>query len=873
MISFAKVTAEVYAGLTPVEDRVYYITDTGEMFLNGVKYGGGDQAQADWDQSDSSSPAYIQNKPVISDNADYLYIESVEPNITVQLDKIGTIASLPGVSLEYSLDKSTWNTYTWEEGTGYAITLESVGDRVWWRASSTNTGFGYDDNTYHKFSCSGLFNVGGCIMSLLDRNVQNTTTISSDYCFHSLFRQSRIAECGDIIPFNMTVKNTRNAFSNMFYGCSYLTKGPAVVLNDYNINNKTYGSSRLFLGFFNGCTSLIIAPRLHLKQLNIGQSSFGGYFNGCSLLQNIDNVILEETQYSLGKWAFQNMFQGCKSLVKAPAVPFRFLGEQCFSSMFSGCTSLEIGPDLKFSTYRYQCCVDMFNNCGRLKYLGVAFTSWDTTATANWISSASVGVLNCPSSLDTSTRDTSHIPAAWAAGNGLTYPSKVAATSSYNDLVDRPVIPDAQVQSDWDQSDSTAVDYIKDKPALAPVATLGTYNSLSGKPVIPNFTGDWFGIWHDMTDSAATTVTISVSGTNARANTFQYCTNISTNAWQDYVLGTTLTLTQYQYVLWRNKDAAKLLGNATGHYVFSITGGGVYLAGNLMTLKDKGGQYNNTASAYEFYQMFSGCTAIKDASMLSIPAAVISAQSCYGMFSGCTGMVRGPEVLPATVLGAQCYRFMFQDCTSLVKAPALPATSLESMCYHSMFKNCTALTEAPDLPAATVPSLAYNFMFHGCTALRHVRTAATALGTDNSQSWMTNVASSGVIECPSALDLSGRGADTAPAGWTVIRTDSPESVLPVASSTAATATVYAGSGDTLVLAPAADLTLDAGTVSSTSVGYAEVVIDLAVGATVTAGSNLTLVDTPEAGKRNVCVVRWSGGAAKLYVVLTEDLPA
>ena len=42
-----------------------------------------------------------------------------------------------------------------------------------------------------------------------------------------------------------------------------------------------------------------------------------------------------------------------------------------------------------------------------------------------------------------------------------------------------------QVQSDWNQTDSSAVDYIKNKPNLATVATSGSYNDLSNKPTIP----------------------------------------------------------------------------------------------------------------------------------------------------------------------------------------------------------------------------------------------------------------------------------------------------------------------------------------------------------------------------------------------------
>ena len=61
----------------------------------------------------------------------------------------------------------------------------------------------------------------------------------------------------------------------------------------------------------------------------------------------------------------------------------------------------------------------------------------------------------------------------------------VALSGSYNDLSDKPTIPSGQIQSDWSQSDSTEVDFIKNKPTLATVATSGSYNDLSDKPTIP----------------------------------------------------------------------------------------------------------------------------------------------------------------------------------------------------------------------------------------------------------------------------------------------------------------------------------------------------------------------------------------------------
>lgn len=69
----------------------------------------------------------------------------------------------------------------------------------------------------------------------------------------------------------------------------------------------------------------------------------------------------------------------------------------------------------------------------------------------------------------------------------------VATSGSYNDLLNKPSIPAAQVQSDWTQATTTAVDYIKNKPSLATVATSGSYNDLSNKPTIPaaQVNSDW----------------------------------------------------------------------------------------------------------------------------------------------------------------------------------------------------------------------------------------------------------------------------------------------------------------------------------------------------------------------------------------------
>jgi len=55
------------------------------------------------------------------------------------------------------------------------------------------------------------------------------------------------------------------------------------------------------------------------------------------------------------------------------------------------------------------------------------------------------------------------IPALQMSYDGL---ATVATSGSYNDLTNKPTIPDAQIQSDWLQSDNTAKDFIKNKPTI-----------------------------------------------------------------------------------------------------------------------------------------------------------------------------------------------------------------------------------------------------------------------------------------------------------------------------------------------------------------------------------------------------------------------
>ena len=425
-------------------------------------------------------------------------------------------------------------------------------------------------------------------------------------------------------------------------------------------------------------------------------------------------------------------------------------------------------------------------------------------------------------------------------------------------------------------------------------------------------------------DEANSTVRLDKNGTPSTIS-LEYSTDKKT--WTEYTwsgnTGATITLANIGDKVWWRGDNTTLSADSNKYYKF-VMSGKIKALGNIMSLIDKTCKSVTIPTAYCFAYLFNGCTSLTKAPELpaktlakycyndmfsgcrsltkapELPATTL-AESCYcnmfggcrsltkapelpattlalgcykGMFGGCSSLTKAPE-LPATTLAESCYYNMFGGCSSLTKEPELPATTLAESCYYNMFAGCSSLTKAPELPATVLANSCYMNMFYNCNALKKVKVGFYdwKSGINATTQWLTNVSSTGVFECPSVLDCSTRDNSHVPAGWTIARTDSPKSITsPTTASSEATYQVSPSTPSVPVVTVASALTLNASTVDSGSVTYAEVVLDVATGATVTAGTNMTLVDTPTAGKRNICVCRWSGGACKLYVTIVEDLP-
>lgn len=130
----------------------------------------------------------------------------------------------------------------------------------------------------------------------------------------------------------------------------------------------------------------------------------------------------------------------------------------------------------------------------------------------------------------------------------------VATTGDYDDLINKPTIPSAQIQSDWTQADSSAVDYIKNKPSLSTVATSGDYDDLINKPTLG-------------TAAAANTTDFATAAQGSKADTAiqpsDLATVATTGSYNDLLNKPTIPAAQVNSDWAANSGVAEILNKPT----------------------------------------------------------------------------------------------------------------------------------------------------------------------------------------------------------------------------------------------------------------------------------------------------------------------
>ena len=211
-----------------------------------------------------------------------------QANSTVRMNKGYT----EDVSLEYSIDGSTWNDFI--VGTT-VVTLPSIGDKMCMRAKTTNSRMGYN-GYYNTFVMTGKIAASNSIMYLLKKD--GNQSYIPPFCFQSLFDRCTSLTKAPEIP---ATRLYNYCYDDMFRGCTSLTQAPSIL-------PATTLATNCYYDMFRGCTSLTTAPDLPATELA----------SNC----------------------YRGMFQGCTSLSIAPDLPATALATNCYYDMFNGCSSL-----------------------------------------------------------------------------------------------------------------------------------------------------------------------------------------------------------------------------------------------------------------------------------------------------------------------------------------------------------------------------------------------------------------------------------------------------------------------------------------------------------------------------------------------------
>ena len=292
------------------------------------------------------------------------------------------------------------------------------------------------------------------------------------------------------------------------------------------------------------------------------------------------------------------------------------------------------------------------------------------------------------------------------------------------------------------------------------------YDEISGQ-LRGSLGSSQFGVGPDKIDRTQQYLTFVMvqSGTFSFTN-FDLQYSVDGGAWTTLTAGTsTPTISAGSRVRWKSSGYTPPSNSVRG--TFSATGT-FDIEGNIMSLigGDNFAELTEITNNAQFYSLFDGCSKVRNAEWMVLPATTIATNSYRSLFDG-SSLVIPPQVLPATTVPSGAYQAAFVNCSNLIECPDIMATTLTGTNnMRWMFGNCTKLAVGPVLRSATLTGSCYRLMFDGCTKLRAVDMVATDISaTDCLVSWLNNVGSGGILRKHTNTTLPS-GTAGLPSGWT-----------------------------------------------------------------------------------------------------------
>ena len=191
----------------------------------------------------------------IYDNTNQVLLwEKAEPNYFYFEDRSGAANSISitktgdqaeWLSLEYSTDKETWNTWDFSQ----TLTLPANG-KVYLRGNNTY-GFGQNSANYHTFTCTGNYALGGNIWSVMSDNV---SVIPDRFGSRTFEGSTTLVDISNLSIPNMPIGTV--TFTWMFAGCTNLTTAMENIPVTYNNQAGLADNSHFYQMFIRNANQL-----------------------------------------------------------------------------------------------------------------------------------------------------------------------------------------------------------------------------------------------------------------------------------------------------------------------------------------------------------------------------------------------------------------------------------------------------------------------------------------------------------------------------------------------------------------------------------------------------------------------------------------
>ena len=708
------------------------------FFLNGEAintiYLNGNQVFGNGGSEPTPTPAW---------DDDFLTIEALNASTTVVLKNPGNknIWYRKDNQTEYTKIPTGNTSITIENANGY---IKLYGDNVKVGANSNTTAF----NIYCEMNC----NCYGKVTSLLSSGCPET--ISSDYTFNRLFRDSMIVDASGLILPNNVINY---CYDNMFLDCTSLVQAPSLPAT--TLAYCCYNS------MFRGCTSLTQAP---------------------STLPATKLVI----------YCYSAMFAGCTSLVQAPSLPATTLQNSCYSSMFEGCSSLRTvtlyysgsaptADSYSFSRWLYNA---GGTGCTIYAPANALWNSSDSTMDipSNWTvekviySESDITINNETLSTAISVGNTFNLNASTTpTGATLSYSSSDTsiATVDSNGVITAVAEGTAKITI-------TAQGFDDDVNKVHYHTTSKTVSVECGEVSLLTDSG-YFVV------KALSNTKVAFAGNNTSPNLYYRINEAS--SWQNLYIGyrdpeySDVYNSENYHISLNEGDYAEIKGNITNDYrvnpstnlgnislvFYCNTPNSIEIGGYLTALNqnEEINQINNELTViYQYRNFFSGCTGLVNAQYLKLSNN--TTENCYyGLFTKCSNLITPPQQIQVSNVAKNSFQSMFNDCTSLTSVPVLPATHIGYMSYGAMFKGCTSLTTVSLLSPRTFDSQACRQMFRGCTNLTSLSVGFSEYDSSTQALYeiLRDVTTTGTFYCPSNATYSASDLGL-PSTWTLSKT-------------------------------------------------------------------------------------------------------